>query len=134
MQVYSLDDVSKHNEKSSCWLVIHEGVYDVTKFMEEHPGGEEVLLEQGGRESTEVFEDVGHSTDARELMSKYKIGELCDEDKAKIQKVAEKSKFPEPAATEGSLSSWIVPIAIAAGATILYRLFLQYQTSSNTDA
>lgn len=35
MAVYSLEDVSKHNEKGSCWLVIHEGVYDVTKFMEE---------------------------------------------------------------------------------------------------
>ena len=35
MPEYSLEDVAKHNEKSSCWLVIHEGIYDVTKFMEE---------------------------------------------------------------------------------------------------
>ncbi|XP_003742686.1 cytochrome b5 [Galendromus occidentalis] len=131
MSTYSLEDVAKHNEKSSCWLVIHEGIYDVTKFMEEHPGGEEVLLEQGGRESTEVFEDVGHSTDARELMAKYKIGDLCDEDKAKIKKVAEKSKFPEPSQSEGSLSAWVVPTAIALGATSLYHLFLKHQTSSS---
>lgn len=128
---YSLDEVAKHNEKSSCWLVIHESVYDVTKFMEEHPGGEEVLLEQAGKESTEVFEDVGHSSDARELLAQYKIGELTDEDKAKVKKIAEKSKFPEPQQSEGGLSTWLIPVGIAVGATILYRLFLQYQSNNN---
>ena len=42
----------------------------------QHPGGEEVLLEQGGGYATEAFEDVGHSTDARELMKQYEVGEL----------------------------------------------------------
>lgn len=32
---------------------------------DQHPGGEEVLIEQAGREATEAFEDVGHSSDAR---------------------------------------------------------------------
>jgi cytochrome b involved in lipid metabolism len=36
------------------------------------------LLEQAGKDATESFEDVGHSTDARELMKKYKIGELVE--------------------------------------------------------
>jgi len=125
---FSLDEISKKNGKEGCWIVIHENVYDVTKFMEEHPGGEEVLLEQGGKESTEVFEDVGHSTDARELLAQYKIGELTDEDKAKVKKVAEKSKFPEPTTGEGSIASWIIPVAIAASATILYRMFLSSQS------
>ena len=47
-------------------------------FSEKHPGGEEVLIEQAGKDATEAFEDVGHSTDARELMTKYKIGELTE--------------------------------------------------------
>lgn len=53
------------------------------KFFQ-HPGGEEVLLEQSGKEATEAFEDVGHSTDARELMKKYKIGELVEADRKDI--------------------------------------------------
>ena len=44
----------------------------------QHPGGEEVLIEQAGKDATESFEDVGHSTDARDIMKKYKIGELCE--------------------------------------------------------
>ncbi|XP_022663253.1 cytochrome b5-like [Varroa jacobsoni] len=126
---YSLEEVRKHNGKSSCWLVIHENVYDVTKFMEEHPGGEEVLLEVAGTETTEAFEDVGHSTDARELMVQYKIGELTDEDKSKVKKVTEKSQFRESSTTGNGVSSWLLPVSVAVGATILYRLFLSYQSS-----
>ncbi len=32
---YSLEEVAKHNEKKSVWLLIHDNVYDVTKFLEE---------------------------------------------------------------------------------------------------
>ena len=39
MQQYSLEEVSKHNvtkgAEKSIWLVIHDKVYDVTKFLDE---------------------------------------------------------------------------------------------------
>lgn len=34
------------------------------------------MLEQAGRDATESFEDVGHSTDAREMLKQYYIGEV----------------------------------------------------------
>lgn len=42
----------------------------------QHPGGEEVLREQAGGNATESFDDVGHSTDAREMAGSMMIGEL----------------------------------------------------------
>lgn len=42
----------------------------------QHPGGEEVLLEQAGQDGSESFEDVGHSTDARQMMGPMKVGEI----------------------------------------------------------
>ncbi|KAG5629034.1 hypothetical protein H5410_000751 [Solanum commersonii] len=39
-------------------------VYDVTPFMEDHPGGDEVLLSASGKDATNDFEDVGHSDSA----------------------------------------------------------------------
>ncbi len=33
-------------------------------------------MENSGTDATEAFEDVGHSTDAREMMKDYKIGNL----------------------------------------------------------
>ncbi|MBA0834308.1 hypothetical protein Goarm_006674, partial [Gossypium armourianum] len=48
-------------------------VYNVTQFLEDHPGGDEVLLAASGKDATNDFEDVGHSDDAREQMQKYYI-------------------------------------------------------------
>jgi len=51
-------------------------VYDVTKYLEEHPGGSEVLLDHGGKYADDMFEDIGHSGDARSKLKTLLIGEL----------------------------------------------------------
>ncbi|KAK7114096.1 hypothetical protein V1264_000216 [Littorina saxatilis] len=81
-KVFRAEEVKSHKDSKSTWLIIHNQVYDVTKFLDEHPGGEEVLLEQAGGDSTEAFEDVGHSTDARDLMKDYLIGDLHPDDQS----------------------------------------------------
>ncbi|CAH0022493.1 unnamed protein product [Clonostachys rhizophaga] len=74
----SLDEVSKHNNENDAWLVISNRVYDVTSFLEDHPGGAEILLEEAGKDATESFEDVGHSEEARELLENMLIGQLAN--------------------------------------------------------
>ncbi|KAL7003658.1 Cytochrome b5 isoform E [Sarracenia purpurea var. burkii] len=75
-EVHLFEEVSKHNKTKDCWLIISGKVYDVTPFMDDHPGGDEVLLSATGKDATTDFEDVGHSDSARELMEKYYIGEI----------------------------------------------------------
>eukprot|EP00252_Welwitschia_mirabilis_P012248 TRINITY_DN27206_c0_g1_i1.p1 TRINITY_DN27206_c0_g1~~TRINITY_DN27206_c0_g1_i1.p1 ORF type:complete len:129 (+),score=29.81 TRINITY_DN27206_c0_g1_i1:242-628(+) len=75
-KVYLFEEVSKHNNVKDCWLIIDGKVYDVTQFLEEHPGGDEVLLAATAKDATEDFEDVGHSDDARGMMEKYYIGRV----------------------------------------------------------
>ncbi|KAI5642853.1 cytochrome b5-like heme/Steroid binding domain-containing protein [Phthorimaea operculella] len=67
-------EVKKHKSPKSCWIIIHNSVYDVSKFLSEHPGGEDTLLGVAGTDATQAFEDVGHSDDARILLKNYKIG------------------------------------------------------------
>ncbi|XP_046842534.1 cytochrome b5-like [Xenia sp. Carnegie-2017] len=114
---YSLAEVQKHNTAESLWLVIHNLVYDVTKFMDEHPGGEEVLLEEAGTHATELFEDVGHSDDARELMNEYCIGKIAEEDRAPDFVLEE----PERETKKSALSalSWLIPTAISIGIVVV---------------
>jgi len=129
VKTFRASEVAAHKDKSNPWLIIHDQVYDVSKFLDEHPGGEEVLLEQAGKDATENFEDVGHSSDARDLMKQYLIGELAEEDKAK-QKVKEQNWSKPAYSSEGDNSSgwksWVLPFAIGLAATMLYRYYLSY--------
>lgn len=35
----SFDDLKKHDSESDCWIAVHSKIYDVTSFLNEHPGG-----------------------------------------------------------------------------------------------
>ncbi|XP_060525590.1 cytochrome b5 isoform X1 [Cylas formicarius] len=122
---YSFEDIRKHNDRNSTWIVINDDIYDVTDFLNEHPGGEEVLLEQAGKDASENFEDVGHSSDARELMVKYKIGTLvASERKPEIRKKADPASWGENTdSSQSSFKSWILPIALGLLATVVYRVY-----------
>ncbi|GKZ19548.1 hypothetical protein AbraIFM66951_011263 [Aspergillus brasiliensis] len=73
---FTFQEVSAHNTKKDLYMVIHDKVYDCTSFVDEHPGGEEVLLDVGGQDGTEAFEDVGHSDEAREILDGLLVGKL----------------------------------------------------------
>lgn len=45
---FTLAEVAKHKKDGDCWVVIKKKVYDITKFLEQHPGGAEVLLDTSG--------------------------------------------------------------------------------------
>uniref|UniRef100_A0A803V9N6 Cytochrome b5 type B n=1 Tax=Ficedula albicollis TaxID=59894 RepID=A0A803V9N6_FICAL len=88
---------------------------------EKHPGGEEVLLEQAGRDATESFEDVGHSTDAREMLKQYYIGEVHPNDRGK-----EGSKNPSRTSSGQTSfwSTWLIPIFGALVLGLMYRYYM----------
>ncbi|KAM1791629.1 hypothetical protein ACFX12_035575 [Malus domestica] len=75
-KVYTLAEVSTHSDRKDCWLVIDGKVYDVTKFLEDHPGGDEVLLAATGKDASNDFEDVGHSSTARAMMDEFYVGDI----------------------------------------------------------
>ncbi|KAK8494188.1 hypothetical protein V6N12_067068 [Hibiscus sabdariffa] len=78
-KVFTFAQVSEHNHRKDCWLIINGKVYDVTKFLEDHPGGDEVLLSATGKDATDDFEDVGHSDSAIDMMDQYCVGGLMSQ-------------------------------------------------------
>ncbi|ESQ32403.1 hypothetical protein EUTSA_v10005107mg [Eutrema salsugineum] len=72
-------------------------VYDVTKFLDDHPGGDEVILTSTGKDATDDFEDVGHSSTAKAMLDEYYVGDI---DSATVPA---KTKFtPPPKQTESN--------------------------------
>ncbi|KAB2067266.1 hypothetical protein ES319_A09G215300v1 [Gossypium barbadense] len=53
--VFTLAQVSEHNTPKDCWLIINDKVYDVTKYLKDHPGGDEVLLSATGTNLGSIF-------------------------------------------------------------------------------
>ena len=49
----------------------------MTPFMDDHPGGGEIMLSAAGKDGTQDFEDVGHSPHARTLLQKYYLDEFA---------------------------------------------------------
>lgn len=55
---FTLEEVSVHNRADDCWLIISERIYDVTKFISQHPAGRSIILMHAGKDCTEAFLDV----------------------------------------------------------------------------
>lgn len=55
---------------------MHNKVYDVTTYLEEHPGGVNKIMMYAGQDATEGFDSQMHSEDASRIKEKYYIGEL----------------------------------------------------------
>ncbi|KAL1379150.1 hypothetical protein pipiens_015113 [Culex pipiens pipiens] len=71
---YTLDEVSYHDTFGDCWIVLYDRVYDISNFLQVHPGGHDVLMEHAGRDATIAF--TGHSQAAIASLQLYEIGEL----------------------------------------------------------
>ena len=92
-------------------------VYNVTSYLDDHPGGAEVLLDVAGQDADEFFEDIGHSQDAREELAKHLVGVLkLDEAEIKRrQAAAEKVKE-----SGGGMNMMVIVIAILAMAAAYF--------------
>lgn len=83
------EQVSVHHTTSSTWVIVNEKVYDITEFLEGHPGGEEILLQYGGKDITKVLQDEDqhlHSDVAYQMLEEYCIGYLEDSDTKPTEK------------------------------------------------
>ena len=76
LEIFSLEDVGAHCFPWDAWTVVYDKVYDVTEYLNKHPGGEEVMLEYVGYDATVAFRGVGHSRAAFKVLDKYTVGIL----------------------------------------------------------
>ena len=76
---YAREEARAHDRANDCWLVIGRGVYDVTTWVEKHPGGSTVLEQYAGRDATDAFEAYhGGDKRARARLESLRVGDLVD--------------------------------------------------------
>ncbi|EDO48554.1 predicted protein [Nematostella vectensis] len=82
-KVYTLDEVKEHCSKGDCWVVVEDSVYDLSKWIGHHPGGELPILYMAGRECTDVFKAFHPAWVFTKKLPAFKIGKLDDTRKEK---------------------------------------------------
>ncbi|THG97619.1 hypothetical protein EW026_g4414 [Hermanssonia centrifuga] len=112
-KIVTFDELKANSTKDSLYILLHEKVYNVTKFLDEHPGGDEVILAEAGKDATEAFEDVGHSDEARALLPDMLVGEFekGGELKVKTADVIEERTF-NPVSKDVAVYGYMTPLKV----------------------
>lgn len=87
-------EVATHNNSKSCYVTMGTRVFDVTDFIDSHPGGGELVLEYGGKDVTEIMKyelSHHHSEAAYEILEESLIGFVTT---AKVMDTTVKSSKP----------------------------------------
>jgi len=72
-------EVAQHNNEASCWTAIRGTVYDITAFIDKHPGGDRGILRLCGIDGTERFENEhGGQKKPEQTLTSFEIGALAN--------------------------------------------------------
>jgi len=95
-------EIAKRNSTKDCWLVISNRVYNVTNYLGAHPGGVGAIAPYCGKDATQAFVGLPHSSYAASLLSGYYIGNLNQTASAQqIQRNIQNTNTLPPATNRG---------------------------------
>jgi 4-hydroxysphinganine ceramide fatty acyl 2-hydroxylase len=83
LPTFTLAEVEAHNSAKSCFVTLGRNVYDVTDFVDAHPGGGDLVLEYAGKDIKDILEDQAsheHSQAAYEVLEDSHVGFLASAD------------------------------------------------------
>mmetsp|Transcript_110775 Transcript_110775/g.277322 ORF Transcript_110775/g.277322 Transcript_110775/m.277322 type:complete len:177 (+) Transcript_110775:92-622(+) len=94
-----------------CAVVLHgEKLMLGDDFLEEHPGGSDIIWSLEGRDCTKEFEEIGHSTSARLLARRFAVSTSTADGERDVIRAERRVKTgrgeQQPFAASTSSSSW----------------------------
>lgn len=131
-KTFTFAEVAAHTTKKDLYMVVHDKVYDVSSFVDEHPGGEEVLLDVAGQDATEAFEDVGHSDEAREILEGLRIGDVKRQPGDPVPKTTSTTSSTSATSSSGGFSVGLYAFVLIGGA-VAYGVYQYLQFKEVTE-
>ncbi|KAJ7275026.1 oxidoreductase, partial [Mycena rebaudengoi] len=85
VRIYTAEDVASHSTLANCWISRRGKVYNVSKFVNDHPGGDDILLQYAGKDVAAAMAGTDgevheHSDAAYDMLAEYQIGKLGTEE------------------------------------------------------
>lgn len=68
-----IEELRKHNKPNDCWVVYEGMVYDLTSYLDKHPGGPKPILRCAGGDMTAAFKKA-HRYISSHMFEQYMIG------------------------------------------------------------
>ncbi|KAJ1847173.1 hypothetical protein LPJ57_008851, partial [Coemansia sp. RSA 486] len=73
-RMYTMAEVQQHNKRDDCWMVIANKVYNVTRYMDFHPGGKAQLMRAAGKDGTKLFYETHAWVNADNILGPCLVG------------------------------------------------------------
>ncbi len=70
---FTVEEVARHAAPDDCWIIVKGCVYDVTSYVEEHPGGQ-AILRNAGRDASAGFHGPQHPPRVFDMIDDFLIG------------------------------------------------------------
>nr|XP_055067145.1 cytochrome b5 reductase 4-like isoform X1 [Misgurnus anguillicaudatus] len=84
------DELKKHNSRNDCWTCIRGMVYNISAYMDFHPGGEAELMRAAGIDSTDLFDQVHRWVNYESMLKECLVGRMASNPNPVIQEKTEK--------------------------------------------
>ena len=73
--IYTLEEVAKHNKRGDCWTIWKGKIYDITSYIDKHPGGDKILA-GSGKDCTKLYNKFHAYVNADYLIGNLQVGVL----------------------------------------------------------
>lgn len=81
----SWSELAKHNQVNDAWMAIRGRVFNVTRYMDFHPGGVDELMRGVGRDATKLFDEVHAWVNYPQLLGKCYVGPLKEKVETNVE-------------------------------------------------
>mmetsp|Transcript_8631 Transcript_8631/g.18948 ORF Transcript_8631/g.18948 Transcript_8631/m.18948 type:complete len:559 (-) Transcript_8631:291-1967(-) len=75
---FTTEEVAKHNARDDLWIIVDERVYDVTNYVDKHPGGWLPMVDMAGKDCTDVFANYHAARVYKHMLPAFLKGECVD--------------------------------------------------------
>eukprot|EP00419_Tripos_fusus_P024000 CAMPEP_0172720092 /NCGR_PEP_ID=MMETSP1074-20121228/76094_1 /TAXON_ID=2916 /ORGANISM="Ceratium fusus, Strain PA161109" /LENGTH=168 /DNA_ID=CAMNT_0013545529 /DNA_START=76 /DNA_END=582 /DNA_ORIENTATION=+ len=123
LKLITPEEVAKHDSENDCWMVMHKLVFNLPKqFLDDHPGGPDVVSCLAGKDATCDFEDIAHSDSARDWANKYIIGymEGIDDDIKMAKRIPKTSELKSKPGGGGEGLMILLSVLVVGFAAVAY--------------
>lgn len=69
-------ELAEHNKRDDCWVCVNGKVFNVTRYLDFHPGGVDELMRGSGKDATELFNKTHPWVNFNGMLKSCLIGQM----------------------------------------------------------